>query len=112
MHPPRSAIAAVLFVLAPLAPATAEEIGPGAVVTPKAALPLRTSPSAGLFGFKGDAIGTAAPTTRFRVIELRNISTVGGTQQWLKLQNVGDISQQGWVFSGIGDGRSNVALAR
>jgi hypothetical protein len=95
-----SVLLVAISVIFLAAPAQAQDVGPGAIISPKADLPLRNAPPGGLIGLKGDTIGQASPANSFRVIDKKTISTVLGGENWLKLQRVDDASKQGWVFSG------------
>ena len=90
--------AAAVFLIP--ADGRAQDVTPGTIVTPKGDLTLRDAPPGGLIGLKGDAIGNVTPSTNYKVIEQKSISTILGGENWIKLQPVGDPSKSGWVFSG------------
>jgi hypothetical protein len=81
----------------------AQQVNPGAVVTPKGTLALHAAPPGGVIGLKGDEIGKVQPNEAYRVLDKKSISTVLGGENWLKLQSVNDASKQGWVFTGTKD---------
>ena len=83
----------------PGTPAHSQNVELGAIVTPKAQLQLRDAPPSGFIGLKGDPIGTASPSTNYKVIDKHSISTIFGGENWLKVQST-DKTQEGWVFSG------------
>lgn len=89
----------------------AQDVSPGAVISPKGDLPLRDAPPGGLIGLKGDTIGKVTPQTTYKVIDKKSISTIFGGENWLKVQRVDDASAQGWVFTGTkGDPSANVTV--
>jgi hypothetical protein len=80
--------------------AQAQDVVPGAIITPKGDLPLRDAAPGGLIGLKGDAIGSVTPQVEYKVIDKKSISTIFGGENWLKVQKIDDASKQGWVFTG------------
>ncbi len=91
---------ALIVLLAFPAICLAQEIKPGATITPKGNLPLRSAPPGGLIGLKGDEIGTATPSVQFKVLETKDISTVAGGQKWIKVQQMNNTANVGWIFTG------------
>ena len=68
------------------------------IVQPNGTLPVRDSVPQGVFGFKGNDIGTVDGRTRCMVIGGKVISTLFGNQTWLMLSfGSGKI---GWIFTG------------
>lgn len=77
----------------------AQDIAPGKIIQPKAALPLRTAPPSGLFGVTGNDIGVASPSTQYQVLEQKTFSTVTGGETWLRIK-APDSRVTGWIYSG------------
>jgi hypothetical protein len=100
MRSPLTLLSTLIVLLVLLNQSRAQQVEPGAVVTPKSALTLRAAPPGGFIGLKGDTIGTVTPNETYKVLEKKSISTVLGGENWLKLQSVNDASKQGWVFTG------------
>jgi hypothetical protein len=75
----------------------------GDMVAPNNELPLRTNPPGTFFQGKGDRIGTVSPRERYWVLERKSVPTVGGTEEWLRVQGVDDPNKQGWIYAGKGD---------
>ena len=78
-------------------PARAEDVG--ALVRPKAELPLREAPP-GLFVEKGTQLGFAVPSESYRIMEKKSVPTLLGVENWTKVQAISDPSKFGWIFAG------------
>jgi hypothetical protein len=68
-------------------------------ITPKGDLPLRSWPP-GFFSAKGDLIGTISPGRDYRVLEQREVHTLGGSESWLKVTPASGDGAEGWVYAG------------
>jgi hypothetical protein len=105
----RKAIAIIAFLVVSF-PCAAEDINTGAPVKLLTDLPLRTEPPGGLFGLKGERIGSAQKG-QYTVVDTKSIMTVSGGQHWLKVQDRNDPSKVGWIYFGpIGSTVGNAVL--
>jgi hypothetical protein len=85
-------------------PGFCDEPGTGtpSAITPKGDLPLRSWPP-GFFSAKGDRVGTISPGRDYRVLEQREVHTLGGSETWLKVTPASGDGVEGWVYAGPGE---------
>jgi hypothetical protein len=91
---------AMLFASPLMTSAFAADITPGSTVKLLSDLPLRTEPPGGLFGLKGDRTGTSSANAQYKVLDTKKIMTIGGGQQWLKVEDQTDTNKTGWIYYG------------
>jgi len=96
----RFSSAAFLALLISSSPCAAIDITAGSTVKVLTALPLRTEPPGGLFGFKGTRIGEVAANGIYKVLETKSITTVGGGEEWIKVQDPANQNKAGWIYYG------------
>jgi hypothetical protein len=96
---PRSFLALLFAAAVSLSPAIAEDLT-GAIVTPVAELPLRSTPPGSFFQGLGNEIGTIKPGEQYRVVRQTTVSTLAGSQDWIEVQSVASPAVAGWVFVG------------
>jgi hypothetical protein len=97
---PRSFLALLLAALISVMPALAQDFT-GAIVTPVADLPLRSSPPGSFFQGKGTEVGIAKAGEQYRVLRQTTVSTLAGRQDWIEVQSVASPAITGWVFVGV-----------
>jgi hypothetical protein len=109
----RSVLGAVGLILMLHGAAVAMDLlGVGQVITPSSeALAIRNAPP-GFFQGSGTAIGEARKGEKFRILERKSIPTVVGRDEWLRVQNVADPRETGWITGASARAnRPNVMLA-
>jgi hypothetical protein len=97
---PRSFVVLLFAAVLYLSPALAQD-WTGAIVTPVAELPLRSSPPGSFFQGKGAEVGIIKPGEQYRVLRQTTVSTLADRQDWIEVQSVANPAITGWVFVGV-----------